>query len=107
MIIATDRYQAQVIQSDGGGQGAGTAHQAKGIRVIRNWRVRAHSGTLKRVSEPSPRPNDEREETSGEAALSPVPPKDASAPRRESGGPRGPEPTRFGDWERNGRCIDF
>jgi hypothetical protein len=25
----------------------------------------------------------------------------------ELGGPKGPEPTRFGDWERNGRCIDF
>jgi hypothetical protein len=25
----------------------------------------------------------------------------------ETGGPSGPEPTRFGDWERNGRCIDF
>jgi hypothetical protein len=30
----------------------------------------------------------------------------ASAPR-EIGGPAGPEPTRFGDWEKNGRCIDF
>jgi hypothetical protein len=27
--------------------------------------------------------------------------------RREIGGPSGPEPTRFGDWERKGRCIDF
>ena len=26
---------------------------------------------------------------------------------REVGGPTGPEPTRFGDWERAGRCIDF
>ncbi|HSC47157.1 MAG TPA: DUF1674 domain-containing protein [Gammaproteobacteria bacterium] len=26
---------------------------------------------------------------------------------REIGGPKGPEPTRYGDWERNGRCIDF
>jgi hypothetical protein len=26
---------------------------------------------------------------------------------REIGGPRGPEPTRYGDWERKGRCIDF
>jgi hypothetical protein len=26
---------------------------------------------------------------------------------REIGGPKGPEPTRFGDWERNGRCTDF
>ena len=25
----------------------------------------------------------------------------------ETGGPEGPEPTRFGDWERKGRCIDF
>ncbi len=25
----------------------------------------------------------------------------------EEYGPRGPEPTRFGDWERNGRCYDF
>ncbi len=26
---------------------------------------------------------------------------------REIGGPSGPEPTRYGDWEINGRCIDF
>jgi hypothetical protein len=25
----------------------------------------------------------------------------------EIGGPKGPEPTRYGDWEKNGRCIDF
>jgi hypothetical protein len=25
----------------------------------------------------------------------------------EIGGPKGPEPTRYGDWERNGRCTDF
>lgn len=25
----------------------------------------------------------------------------------ELGGPKGPEPTRYGDWERAGRCIDF
>ena len=26
---------------------------------------------------------------------------------QEVNGPKGPEPTRFGDWERAGRCIDF
>jgi len=26
---------------------------------------------------------------------------------REIGGPKGPEPTRYGDWEVNGRCTDF
>jgi len=25
----------------------------------------------------------------------------------ETGGPQGLEPTRFGDWERKGRCVDF
>lgn len=25
----------------------------------------------------------------------------------ESGGPKGLEPTRYGDWEKKGRCIDF
>jgi hypothetical protein len=31
----------------------------------------------------------------------------ASPRPREIGGPAGPEPTRFGDWEKKGRCIDF
>ncbi len=26
---------------------------------------------------------------------------------KEYGGPKGKEPTRYGDWEKNGRCIDF
>ena len=28
-------------------------------------------------------------------------------PSREIGGPKGPEPTRYGDWEVGGRCTDF
>jgi len=31
----------------------------------------------------------------------------APPPVIEHGGPKGPEPTRYGDWEKNGRCIDF
>jgi hypothetical protein len=27
--------------------------------------------------------------------------------KKEIGGRDGPEPTRYGDWEKNGRCIDF
>ncbi len=26
---------------------------------------------------------------------------------KEIGGPSGPEPTRYGDWERKGICVDF
>jgi hypothetical protein len=44
-----------------------------------------------------------------------VPPAQASTGKpaepakrpKEIGGPKGPEPTRYGDWERNGRCSDF
>jgi hypothetical protein len=34
-----------------------------------------------------------------------LPPPAPLAP--EVGGRKGPEPTRYGDWEKNGRCIDF
>jgi hypothetical protein len=35
-----------------------------------------------------------------------TPAADNPAPA-EIGGPKGPDPTRFGDWEIGGRCIDF
>jgi hypothetical protein len=31
----------------------------------------------------------------------------AKTPPREIGGPKGPEPTRYQDWEKAGRCVDF
>jgi hypothetical protein len=31
----------------------------------------------------------------------------APKPPKEIGGPKGPEPTRYGDWEVKGRCTDF
>ncbi len=46
-------------------------------------------------------------------ATQPVPPTTpppaapTAQPPGEQGGPKGPEPTRFGDWEKNGRCFDF
>src|SRR5262249_44456182 len=39
------------------------------------------------------------------AKPAPAPTPPAKVP--EIGGPKGPEPTRYGDWEINGRCIDF
>ena len=38
--------------------------------------------------------------TSGEAETKKPLPK-------EINGPKGPEPTRYGDWEKNGICSDF
>jgi hypothetical protein len=40
-----------------------------------------------------------------EQAASEAGKKTARAPER--GGPKGPEPTRYGDWERKGICYDF
>lgn len=36
-----------------------------------------------------------------------APAKGAVQPTGEHGGPKGPEPTRYGDWEKGGRCFDF
>ena len=36
-----------------------------------------------------------------------APAKDPPAKPKEIGGPKGPEPTRFGDWEQKGRASDF
>lgn len=41
------------------------------------------------------------------AAMAESAPADGASPPVEIGGRDGPEPTRFGDWERRGRCIDF
>lgn len=41
------------------------------------------------------------------AEPAPTPTQPPAARPREIGGPAGPEPTRYGDWERNGRCSDF
>jgi hypothetical protein len=52
---------------------------------------------------------DNRDRDGGERQA-PVPAREKQAPvaqPREIGGPPGPEPTRYGDWEYNGRCTDF
>ncbi|MBN8884379.1 MAG: DUF1674 domain-containing protein [Rudaea sp.] len=41
-------------------------------------------------------------------AVSSAPPSPAGkSPPKEIGGRDGLEPTRYGDWEKNGRCVDF
>ncbi|MEY4680209.1 MAG: hypothetical protein RLZZ276_1858 [Pseudomonadota bacterium] len=41
------------------------------------------------------------------SAAAPAAAPAAKARVPEQGGPRGLEPTRYGDWERDGRCVDF
>ncbi|WP_440995581.1 DUF1674 domain-containing protein [Arhodomonas sp. SL1] len=53
--------------------------------------------------------NPEEEETQREPSEGGEPTDGDEVGRRprEIGGSRGPEPTRYGDWEHNGRCTDF
>ncbi len=54
------------------------------------------------------RPNTGKNKT--EAPDSPSPTPDSAAKSKktgEIGGPKGPEPTRYGDWERKGIAVDF
>lgn len=48
----------------------------------------------------APKPFDEKE------PLKPWP-NNTNPNTGEVNGPKGPEPTRYGDWERKGRCTDF
>jgi hypothetical protein len=50
---------------------------------------------------------DEREKTKPATPPPAAELSEASDVVPEIGGPKGPEPTRYGDWERAGRCIDF
>lgn len=52
---------------------------------------------------PTETPRDESEPKGPE----PTPAAPAQPLPREIGGRPGPEPTRYGDWEKDGRCIDF
>ncbi|MEC4749963.1 succinate dehydrogenase assembly factor 4 [Methylomicrobium sp. Wu6] len=46
----------------------------------------------------------EQPERTGSQEPAPILPQ---SPTAEIGGFSGPEPTRYGDWEKNGRCVDF
>lgn len=54
------------------------------------------------MKEAAPKPAPAPQTPAAEAEQKPK----ESAPK-EVGGPTGPEPTRYGDWERNGRVSDF
>gem|GEM_PF-440407 len=65
-----------------------------------------NSGTLAAMPVPIDDPLEQRPPAA--SAASPPPRADDHSNRvRESGGPPGPDPTRYGDWELRGHCIDF
>ena len=57
---------------------------------------------MKTMSEPAAKHPATNPPASEPARQPPNPPSS-----EEIGGPKGPEPTRYGDWEIGGRCTDF
>jgi hypothetical protein len=55
----------------------------------------------------SDRKTDPKPSQSPSSQSTPAPKTAPASSEREIGGPKGPEPTRYGDWEINGRCSDF
>jgi len=73
-----------------------------------------HKSSGARASAPSGGCSAPTDQTSIRAVDAPIPAAEtAEAPAahpgrpREIGGYAGVDPTRFGDWEKDGRCIDF
>ncbi len=59
------------------------------------------------MSDPEDRDHTASDADRAEGQVNTPEPGDPAQWPREIGGVRGPEPTRYGDWERNGRCSDF
>jgi len=58
-------------------------------------------GCMSKTTQAAPAPIPEPGEPAV-ATPAPAPPRP-----KEIGGPKGPEPTRYGDWEQKGRATDF
>ncbi len=57
------------------------------------------------IPEPDPAPI--QPPPDGDMPLPGDPPTEQPMRMKEVGGPKGPEPTRYGDWEKKGRVSDF
>ena len=66
------------------------------MRLFKSHAPKAPRGESKAPNPKTPAPKQGAEAASGK-----------STKPKEIGGPSGPEPTRYGDWERNGICSDF
>ena len=55
------------------------------------------------IGQTTPTPESESEATPRSGEVSPEP----AVEPKEIGGRGGLDPVRYGDWEKNGRCIDF
>jgi len=72
-------------------------------RATPQYRVRLPAGETSAPKSAQNAAESSESVPNGDNAAQPADPAKA----KEIGGPKGLEPTRFGDWERDGRCVDF
>jgi hypothetical protein len=89
------------------------------LTALARWSVMGNSGTLAPMPDFAAGPLASVERTANDAgtvlpvaapttaAPTAAAPAQTPPPPVEIGGAPGPDPTRFGDWEKSGRCIDF
>ncbi|CAH2248847.1 succinate dehydrogenase assembly factor 4, mitochondrial [Pelobates cultripes] len=92
--------------SQGAGLCIGVWHSARTSTSIPPQTTGSTKKPLKKPKTPQGR-FDETEQSSVQKDSLERFPDDVNPITKEKGGPKGPEPTRYGDWERKGRCIDF
>jgi hypothetical protein len=75
------------------------------VAIVRHMGIMSETANQHPLFPPQP-PSGETADRQPQA-----PPSHGPAPKhpppKEIGGPKGPEPTRYGDWEVGGRCTDF
>ncbi len=57
--------------------------------------------------DPKAKPETKSPKPAPDDAAATVKPAQKRQPPGEVGGPKGPEPTRYGDWQQKGRTTDF
>jgi hypothetical protein len=75
--------------------------QTVAVVIVASMSADTNTGTQPPARQPVDQPAAPPPDAAGDPAGKPLPRP------REIGGPKGPEPTRYGDWQFNGRCTDF
>lgn len=74
---------------------------------VQDARRNARSIAMDMMTEPTKPQQDAAEAVADQTAPDATETKGPEQKPGEIGGPKGPEPTRYGDWEFKGRCSDF
>lgn len=84
-----------------------TVQDLAGGRFRAIYRAMTQSTDTSTAPAAAPVPDPSGAEEQQRVVLNGDPKSTAPQKKGEIGGPKGPEPTRFGDWETGGRCSDF